>query len=138
MPVPCVGVLVRDRAGRLLVVRRRNPPAEGRWSIPGGRVEDGESLAEAARREAREETGLDVEVGAVVGRVELAGPDGQVYAVTDFAATVAGGLEPVAGDDATDVRWVTRAELAELPSSPGLAETLAAWGIWTAPGVPDD
>lgn len=131
-----MGVLVLDAAGRLLVVRRANAPSRGHWSVPGGRVEAGETLVAAARREAREETGLEVRVGDVVGRVELAGPGELTYDVTDFAATVTGAGEPVAGDDATEVRWVTRAELAALPTSPGLVDTLTAWGVWSGSSEP--
>ncbi len=125
-----------DEQRRLLVVLRANEPSRGLWSIPGGRVERGESLPAAAVREAREETGLEILVGAELGRVELPGPDGIVYAVTDFVATAATAgartapTEAVPGDDAAEVRWVSRAELADLPTSPGLIETLAAWGVW--------
>ena len=101
------------------------------WSIPGGRVEPGEGLEAAAAREACEETGLEVVVGAVAGRLELPGIDDQVYDVTDFTATVA---DPAAvespGDDATEVRWVTRDELAALDTSPGLVDTLESWRVW--------
>ncbi len=131
MAVLCVGVLIRDSTGRLLVIQRRQEPGKGLWSIPGGRVEQGESLEDAARREAQEETGLHITLGRVVGRVELAGPSGQVYDVTDFAATVVGpSVEPVAGDDATDVRWVERKDLEALQTSTGLVDTLIAWGVW--------
>jgi 8-oxo-dGTP diphosphatase len=136
--VPCVGVVVLDRhraEPRLLVVQRGRPPAEGLWSIPGGRVERGETLEQAAIREAREETGLPVEVGPPLGQVDLPGLGDQVYAVTDFAADVLrvdDEHEPQArpGDDAADVRWVTRAELRALPTSPGLVDTLESWGVW--------
>src|SRR4051812_10462942 len=112
--VPCVGAVVVDDAGRLLLIQRGRPPAVGRWSLPGGRVDDGETVVDAVRREVREETGLDVQVGALVGRVELPGVEGAVYEVHDHAAVVVGGeLRP--GDDAADVRWVDVDELAALP-----------------------
>ncbi len=128
--VPCVGVVVLDDQGRLLVVRRARPPSAGRWSVPGGRVEPGEALEAAAVREAHEETGLDVRLAGVVGLVELPGLDDQVYVVTDFAATVVGSEVPAPGDDADEVRWVTRDALVALPTSPGLLETLDRWQVW--------
>jgi 8-oxo-dGTP diphosphatase len=128
MRVRCVGAIVRDGDGRLLVVQRANPPAAGSWSLPGGRVEDGETDIVAAAREIREETGLDVAVGELVGSVERDGGDGVVYAIRDYACTVRGG-RLVAGDDAADARWVTPAELAALDCSPGLVGTLTAWGV---------
>ena len=129
--VPCVGVVMLDGRGRLLVIRRGHAPSAGRWSIPGGRVEPGETLEVAAVREAREETGLDVVVGEVAGQVELAGIDDQVYDVTDFVATLADPtVVPTPGDDATEVQWVTRDELAALDTSPDLVDTLDSWRVW--------
>ncbi len=125
-PVLCAGAVITDAEGRLLLVRRRNEPAAGRWSLPGGRVEPDESPAEAAAREVREETGLIVEIGDEVLRVVLDNWD-----IHDFAGTVAGG-SLLAGDDAVDVRWVTGAELAALPTSPGLVEALRDAGLLPA------
>lgn len=126
--VRCVGAVVRDAAGRLLLVRRGRPPAAGTWSLPGGRVEPGEQDAAAVIREVREETGLEVAVGPLVGRVERPGPGGRTYDIHDYAAEVTGGrMAP--GDDADDVRWVDPAELPALPTSPGLVEALTAWRI---------
>ncbi len=131
MRVPCVGAVIHDAHGRLLVIRRGRPPSEGLWSIPGGRVEPHESLADAVQREVREETGLAVIVGQPLGSVELPGVDGDVYDVTDFAATVLeSGAEPVAGDDAAEARWVTRPEFEALPKTPGLDDSLTSWGVW--------
>jgi 8-oxo-dGTP diphosphatase len=130
MRVPCAGAVVTRADGRILVIRRGREPSRGLWSIPGGRVEDGENFATAAAREVREETGLTVTVGAVLGRVSLPAGDDE-YDVTDFAATVVGDPDTaVAGDDATDVRWVTRTELDSLETSPGLAALLDGWGVW--------
>jgi len=127
-----VGALVSDRAGRLLLVRRGRPPGRGLWSLPGGRVEHGESDAVALVREVREETGLAVEVGEPVGQVERAGPGGVVYEIRDYRCTVVGG-SLIAGDDAAEVRWVALGELLALPTTYGLIEALREWGVLAAP-----
>jgi 8-oxo-dGTP diphosphatase len=126
--VACVGALVHDAAGRLLLIQRGHDPHRGRWTLPGGRVEPGETREAAVVREVREETGLDVHVGAVVGRVLI--PAGAVaYDVVDFACTlVDAAAEPVAGDDADDVRFVDAPALQELPCTPRLVDTLRGWG----------
>src|SRR4051812_49854108 len=101
-PVECAGAVVRDEAGRLLLVRRGHEPGLGKWSLPGGRIEPDESAAAAAAREVREETGLVVAIGELLTTVDLPGG----YRVHDFAGTVTGG-QLRAGDDAHDVRWGT-------------------------------
>jgi len=126
--VPCVGAVVHDDRGRLLLVRRRHDPAAGRWSIPGGRVEAGETDAEAVRREVREETGLDVLVGMRVGTVQRPGPRGVVYDIRDYACAVEGGRLR-AGDDAAQVRWVSRRELLSVDAVDGLVDALGLWGM---------
>lgn len=132
--VPCVGAVVVDAAGRLLLIRRGHAPSAGLWSVPGGHVEPGESLAEAVVREVREETGLDVRPGAVVGRLSIPG-DGVVYDVTDFVCILVGPpAEPVAGDDAAEVLFADAATLDRLPCTPRLLETLRAWGALPAGG----
>jgi 8-oxo-dGTP diphosphatase len=126
--VACVGAIVHDAEHRLLMIRRANPPGAGRWSLPGGRVEVGESDVEAVRREVVEETGLEVEVGIRVGTVVLPGVDGLSYDVRDYACAVTGGRLR-AGDDASAARWVRRAELLTLDTAPGLVDTLQQWGM---------
>ena len=114
------GVVIRD--GEVLLVRRAYPPRAGEWSLPGGRLELGESLVEGVRREVLEETGIEVEVGAVVevfDRVHRDG-DGRVryhFVIVDFLCRPVGGVL-VAGDDAADARWVTLAEVAGLGVNP--------------------
>ena len=129
--VPCVGAVVRDERHRLLLVLRRRPPAEGTWSLPGGRVEPGESTAEACRREVAEETGLVVEVGPLVGTVERAGPDGATYMIRDHACAVLSGRLR-AGDDAAGAGWFTAEEVRRADTSPGLVETLTSWEVLPA------
>jgi 8-oxo-dGTP diphosphatase len=121
--VICAGAVVRDADGRLLLVRRGRPPAQGSWTLPGGRVEPGESAAEAAVREVREETGLDVEVGELLATLPVLG-----YLVHDFTATVIGG-SLCAGDDADDVGWFDVDELAALELSPGLLDALLGMNV---------
>jgi ADP-ribose pyrophosphatase YjhB (NUDIX family) len=117
-PVRGAGAVIRDFAGRLLLIQRGHEPALGRWSLPGGRLEPGETSAQAVVREVREETGLDVEVSELLASVDL-GP----YLVDDFSVTVIGG-QLQAGDDAADVRWCTPDEMATLPLTDGLIEWL--------------
>lgn len=133
-----MGAVVVDDAGRLLLIRRGHAPSVGLWSVPGGHVEPGETLAQAVVREVREETGLDVRPGAVVGRLSIPG-DGVVYDVTDFVCTLLGPpSEPVAGDDAADVQFADAATLERLPCTPRLMETLRARAISRAGSGWDD
>lgn len=126
--VHCVGGIVFDETGRLLLVRRGRPPGEGLWSLPGGRVEPGESDADALRRELLEETGLAIRIGRLAGVVDRPGPDGVTYVIRDYLATVAGGtLTP--GDDAADARWFSPTALRTLPLTPGLLDVLRAWEV---------
>jgi 8-oxo-dGTP diphosphatase len=127
-PVPCVGAIVRDSVGRILLVRRANEPDLGLWSIPGGRVEAGENDAAAVVREVREETGLDVTVDRLVGEVERAGPAGVTYVIRDYVCTVTAGVA-YAGDDASEVAWVDADALAATSTVPGLLEALSGWGV---------
>jgi 8-oxo-dGTP diphosphatase len=124
--VRCAGGIVFDPAGRLLLIRRGRPPAQGAWSIPGGRCRDGESAAEACVREVAEETGLEVDLQRWAGRVEREAPDAAGYDIDDFVCTVIGGTL-AAADDAIDARWVTTAELGTLTLAPLLLETLRDW-----------
>jgi ADP-ribose pyrophosphatase YjhB (NUDIX family) len=124
-----VGALVHDDDGRLLVVLRGREPGAGRWSVPGGRVEPGETDEQAVRREVLEETGLHVTVGMRVGTVQRPAPDGTVYDIRDYACALAVPTSPVPGDDADDVRWADRAELRSLDLVDGLWDALREWGM---------
>jgi 8-oxo-dGTP diphosphatase len=128
--VPCVGAVVLDGDGRLLLVRRGREPSRGLWSLPGGRVEAGETGADAVVREVFEETGLRVRAGEPVGEVRIPAGVGVVYAVTDYRCTLDGpGERPRAGDDADDVLFADAAALERLPCTPLLLETLRGWGV---------
>ncbi len=130
--IECVGGVVVDRAGRLLLVRRGREPGAGLWSIPGGKVEPGESMAEAVVRELAEETGLPVVVGEYVGTVERAAPGDDVFVIHDYRAVVAQDADPEAtraGDDAADVGWFTPEGVRAAACVPGLLDALAGWGV---------
>lgn len=128
-PILAVGVVVVV-GGALLLVRRKHEPGTGRWSLPGGRVEPGETLECAARREALEETGLDCEIGALVGTAELPAPGGGRYLVTDFAARpVHADASPVPGSDALEAVFWPGDALGELDLVDGLRAWLLAHGV---------
>jgi 8-oxo-dGTP diphosphatase len=126
-----VGAVIKDRDGRLLLIKRGHEPGAGLWSLPGGRIEAGETHHQAVAREVLEETGLRVECRRLLGTAELPGPDGAVIHVSDYLAEVTGG-ELAAGDDAADARWVGAADLDRLPLTKGLTGYLAAWGAYPA------
>jgi ADP-ribose pyrophosphatase YjhB (NUDIX family) len=123
-----VGAVVFDAQGRLLMIQRGHDPGAGLWSIPGGRIEPGETDEQAVVRELLEETNLQVMVGTLVGSVRREGPGGTVIDIRDYTATVAAGTLR-AGDDAADARWVTAAEMARLEVTEGLIEALTEWGV---------
>jgi mutator protein MutT len=127
--VPCVGAIVHDGAGRLLLIQRGHDPHRGRWTLPGGRVEAGETTEQAVVREIREETGLDVRVGEVAGRVLIPAGDLQ-YDVVDFVCTLVDPTAtPRAGDDAAAVTFADRGALERLDCTPRLVDTLRTWGL---------
>lgn len=128
-PEVCVGaVAVVD--DRLLLIRRGHGPAAGEWSLPGGRVEGGETLAEAVVRELTEETGLEAVCDDLVGWVERIS-DGYHFVIFDFLVTVLDGPEklPQAGADAAEAAWVPLDEVSRLRLTEGLVEFLHEHGI---------
>lgn len=95
--------------------------------MPGGRVESGEYLADALRREVREETALEVDPGDLLGIFEVMGD--AHYVILDYLASPTSDAEPQAGDDAAEVRWVPLTEVASLECTPRFVEMLTAWGV---------
>lgn len=132
-PRPSCHAVVRDGTRVLLVLRGR-PPFAGWWGLPGGAVEAGETVAEALAREVREETGLEVEVGPLLGYKDGIARDARGrlrhhYVILFFLARPRGGrLE--AASDAADARWVEAAELPRLRLVPGAEEVLRRAGAW--------
>ena len=129
-PELCVGAIAVDD-DQLLMIRRGRGPAQGYWSLPGGRVEVGETLAEAVVRELAEETGLEGVCEKLIGWVERIDGD-EHYVILDFMVTIVIGDDPVAGDDAAEVAWVPLHQVAELSLTEGLAEFLHDHGIIAA------
>ena len=124
-PIVGVGAVIVEN-GRALVVRRGTEPLKGQWSIPGGVVELGETLRQAAVREAKEETGLEVEAGEVLEVVDRIMHDPQRkiqyhYVLVDFLCRRISG-EARAAADASELRWITPAELEGFP----IADSAAA------------
>jgi len=125
-----VGAVILDR-DRVLLVKRGQPPSQGKWSIPGGMVHLGERIEDALRREVQEECGVEVRLlglCGVIDRVRHAPPDGAAaprvhyhYVIIDYVASVESGV-PRAGSDAAEVRWVPIRELEAYDTTDGLAD----------------
>lgn len=109
--------------GRILLVKRGREPGKGLWAVPGGKVRWGEPIAQAARREVLEETGLEVDVGEVIWVGEHLSDEHHIVLI-DFVGTVVGGtLE--AADDAEEARWVELSEAEEYPLTLTMYELIA-------------
>jgi 8-oxo-dGTP diphosphatase len=126
-PLVGVGAIVIDD-GRVLLVKRGHPPLAGEWSIPGGVLELGETLREAAMREAREETCVTVETADLLGVYDrvIRDDDGRTlyhFVLVDFLCRATTGVAKAA-DDADEVRWFTAAETRALPLAEDTAEVI--------------
>jgi len=132
-PMVGVGVLIRD-GERYLLIRRAADPDAGLWSIPGGLVEVGEKAADAAVREAREETGLDVEILDLLGVVDRIERDEASrikyhFVIVDYLATPKGGsLMPAS--DALDALWVKAEDFKNYELTPTLIDLLKKIGLY--------
>ncbi len=134
-PGPVLGVsTVVCREDAVLLVKRGKPPFRDVWAFPGGKVEFGESLKGAAKREVLEEAGLDVNVEEQIDRAEIhqghetAGVSAYHYVLIVFAGRYVGG-EPNAGDDASEARWFRAGELQSVETTPDTARILARLGF---------
>ena len=117
---PLVGVaVVVQNMGEILLIRRGRPPKKNVWAIPGGLVELGESIRNAAIREVREECGIEIELGEILDVIDFIDkdPNGRIkyhYVITDFSAQYVSG-DSCAGDDAAQLAWVTPDQLKQYP-----------------------
>ncbi len=131
--VGAVVLCVEGAEVRVCLVRRAKAPNKGHWSLPGGRVEWGESLKEALRREVQEETNLQVVIGNLIDLVEIV-TDGYHYVVADYLCTLDSELEQQLrpGDDAADACWVRAEQLGSKGISPAVVavveQALKMWG----------
>ncbi len=131
-PIVAVAGFVFDPEGRVLLIQRAKEPNLGLWTVPGGRLEAQETLAQGVAREIREETGLIVEVGPLACVVERMGDDYH-FVILDYLARAiggtpkleGGGFTPTPGDDAAAAKFVADSELSALPLSDGLVDVLA-------------
>ena len=124
-PVIAVGgVLFHE--GRVLLVKRGREPAKGLWAIPGGKIEPGEKLTDAVKREFLEETGIEVEAGEVVYVFDAIDLPKYHYVIIDYLVKMIGG-DLRAGDDAEEVRWFAPDELDQYPVAPATVELLSQY-----------
>lgn len=126
-PAPAIGVsgIAFNRQQEVLLIRRDQPPARGLWSIPGGKLEPGESLVEACQREFEEETGLKIRIVSLAALVERR-VESFHYVIADFLVELIDDRNPIpiAGTDVSEARWITLNRLGDYETVPGLAEII--------------
>jgi 8-oxo-dGTP diphosphatase len=138
-PEPAIGIggIVFNSRNQVLLIKRDKPPARGFWSVPGGKQEAGESMAEACRREIIEETGLMTEVKQIVAVVERR-VENFHYVIIDFLAQLKDQQTalPVAQSDACEAKWIDIADIADYPLVEGLAEIIRrCYAVHTGTGA---
>ena len=118
-PIIAVGAVIENNAGEILLVRRGRPPRKGEWSIPGGKVELGERVQMALKREVTEETGLKIELVGLIDIVDsfISDDEGKMvyhHVLLDYAALAVSACEKP-GDDVQELKWISREKLGRLP-----------------------
>ncbi len=124
-PKVAVGAVIIEK-NKVLLVKRKNPPAQGEWAIPGGKVRWGETLREALKREMKEELNVEIRPEGLVKVVEIMPENGNPnfhYVILDYRATIIGG-KPQAGDDALQAAWFGKDELAQALLTPSTRRLL--------------
>ncbi|MGJ0514446.1 MAG: NUDIX hydrolase [Methylomicrobium sp.] len=126
-PEPMIGVggLLFNRQNQVLLIKRDKPPAQGLWSVPGGKLEAGEGLTECCRREIREETGLDVNVVSLIAVVERR-IENFHYVIVDFLVELRDECAniPCAASDVSEARWIDLKKIDDYPLVAGLSEII--------------
>ncbi len=118
VPRIAVGAVIKEN-DKILLVKRKKPPAEGLWAIPGGKVKWGETLEQALKREIEEEAHVKIEIEKFLKTVEVFARNEKQeivfhYVILDYLAKITEG-EPHAGDDALEIRWFAKGELEHFP-----------------------
>lgn len=126
-PEPMIGVggLLFNRQNQVLLIKRDKPPAQGLWSVPGGKLEAGEGLTECCRREIREETGLDINVLSLIAVVERR-IENFHYVIVDFLVELRDESEniPFAASDVSEAHWIDLEKIGNYPLVSGLLEII--------------
>ncbi|WP_374086495.1 NUDIX hydrolase [Methylomicrobium lacus] len=139
-PEPMIGVggLLVNRQNQVLLIKRDKPPAQGLWSVPGGKLEAGESLIECCQREVKEETGLEVNVLSIAAVVERR-IENFHYVIVDFLTELVDEQNniPIAASDVSEARWVELEKIGDYPLVTGLSEIIQRAAINQCGGLSD-
>jgi len=139
-PEPMIGVggLLVNRKNQVLLIKRDKPPAQGLWSVPGGKLEAGESLIECCRREMQEETGLEVNVLSIAAVVERR-IENFHYVIIDFWVELVDEQNniPVAASDVSEARWIDLEKIGDYPLVTGLSEIIQRAALKGSGGLSD-
>lgn len=128
-PILAASAVIRENGGRFLLVQRTDPPEQGRWTLPGGRVDPGETLEQTVIREVYEETGVAIRIIKELGQLNVPDGTGGTYEIHVFLAQWISG-EAVAGDDAANVGWFRPNELGGMTLTTDLLGYLTRYGVY--------